>query len=128
MSDEPFAFDLPDALRAKLDAAGVTDEASLHAALEADPALAAEFTEFVQAQAANQLPPMEQALMAFVQAPDEAGAAALFARQRTLLQPYRAQEMLEQRFTSDDPDTLARLEERRAPGGADVPARRTRNR
>ncbi|MCB9137396.1 MAG: hypothetical protein H6642_03515, partial [Caldilineaceae bacterium] len=55
MTDESSAApELPAALQKKLAAAGVTDEAGLRAALEADPELAAEFAEFFQPQAANQ--------------------------------------------------------------------------
>ncbi|MCS6882658.1 MAG: hypothetical protein RMK84_17850 [Oscillochloridaceae bacterium] len=49
-SDETGATDLPADLKALLDAAGVTDAASLQRALESDPQLRERFVAFVQAQ------------------------------------------------------------------------------
>jgi hypothetical protein len=37
------------------------------------------------------LPPVARAALAFVQAPDEVAAIAIFEQQRSLLQPYEAQ-------------------------------------
>ena len=197
MTDESSAApELPAALQKKLAAAGVTDEAGLRAALEADPELAAEFAEFFQtheealqaasmlnlltafaradseealvdlwrsvpagaeeplmqaveeligqaeqadetetaaalrtrldafrqvherAQVGNQLLPMDRAVMAFIQAPDEATAEAIFNQQRTFLQPYRAQEILDvlvAELTTELPAEMqARFQERQA--------------
>ena len=50
-TDAPSQHPLPDDLQARLDAAGVTDDASLAAALERDPALAADLQAFVEANA-----------------------------------------------------------------------------
>ncbi len=54
---------LPAALRQRLDAAGVTDAASLERALEADESLRAEVEAFAAAQAAQQI---EQLLSEFL--------------------------------------------------------------
>lgn len=188
---------LPDDLQARLDAAGVTDAASLAAALQRDPALAADLQAFIEANAealagggmaslvaafvaveddeqmmafwrgvpaeleeplmeavaaliahagqagdaamvdhlrprlerfrqiheASQLaaaqqtaeqPPVVRAVIAFVQAEDDAAAEAFFAQQRALLQPYEAQQCLDEQVTSDDPATLQRISDRRA--------------
>lgn len=52
MSDNtPFPFSLPEHLQARLVAAGVTDAASLAAALQRDPALAADLQAFAEANA-----------------------------------------------------------------------------
>jgi hypothetical protein len=48
MTADPSPLSLPDDLQARLAAAGVTDEASLQAALAADPALAADLQAYVQ--------------------------------------------------------------------------------
>lgn len=188
----PSSTALPDDLQARLAAAGVTDDASLAAALQRDPALAADLQAFVEAnaealagdgmaaliaafvavenseqmtafwqsvpaeleeplmeavqaliahaeqagdaatvehlrsrldgfhqirQAAQQaveLPPVMRTVLAFVQAPDDAAAEAVFAQHRLLLQPYEAQRLLDEQVSSDDPATLQRIAERRA--------------
>ena len=46
---EPMPIELPPDLKARLDAAGVKDDASLQRALEADPALKRDFEAFIQA-------------------------------------------------------------------------------
>ncbi|NUQ39297.1 MAG: hypothetical protein HUU23_16265, partial [Caldilineales bacterium] len=195
----PAPLSMPDDMQARLAAAGVTDEASLQAALAADPALAADLQTFLegavealpemgvmallaafaqaenrqqmmefwrgvpagmeedfmeaveafiaqaeaegesetaqalaarlesfrqihvaatQAQEARQelqeMPPTVRAVIAFIQAGDDAAAAALFAQQRALLQPYEAQQMLDEQVRSDDPAMQARIIERSA--------------
>lgn len=182
----------PADLPARLEAAGVVDEATLQAALTADPQLAADFAAFLQAnpellaeqemnallqafaqvpdseamqefwrkvpseleadfvtavetlmaqaeaggdnatvehlrprlaafkqiqqaaQAAAATPPVVRALRAFVLADDENQARTLFAKQRTLLQPYEAQRILDKQLTSDDPAVQQRIHNRRS--------------
>jgi hypothetical protein len=59
------------------------------------------------------LSPVMRAALEFIQAPDEAAARAVYKRQRSLLQPYEAQQVLDVQFTSDDPAAQERLAERR---------------
>ncbi|HHW87406.1 MAG TPA: hypothetical protein GX400_14510, partial [Chloroflexi bacterium] len=184
-------FQLPPALRARLDAAGVHDDATFQAALAADAQLRAEFEAFLranpemsaaaqmntllqafaqvrdgeqmlafwrgvptemeepfmqaveqviaQAQAAGdadtvnhltprldgfrqicaeaaqqaQTPPVVQALLAFVQAADDAAASAVFAENLVLLQPYEAQRLLDEQFRSENAEGEQRLSARR---------------
>jgi len=58
-------------------------------------------------------PLIQRAVLEFIQADDEAAATALFERQRSLLQPYEAQQMLDEQFRSDNPEAQQRLAERR---------------
>ncbi len=59
------------------------------------------------------LPPLARALLAFVQAPDEAAASAVFATQRELLSPEEAQRSLEEHVRSSDPAMQDHLAARR---------------
>ena len=59
------------------------------------------------------LSPLAQALMAFVQAPDDAAADAVFAAQREWLSPEEAQRSLEDHIRSNDPATQDHLAARR---------------
>ena len=59
------------------------------------------------------LPPLAQALLAFVQAPDDAAATAVFAAQRDLLSPEEAQRSLEDHVRSSDPIAQDHLAARR---------------
>ena len=59
------------------------------------------------------LPPLAQALLAFVQAPDDAAATAVFAAQRDLLSPEEAQRSLEDHVRSSDPVAQDHLAARR---------------
>lgn len=67
---------LPAALQVRLDAAGVTDQASLEAALHADPKLKQDFVAFLsQHQAAIAQVMMQQWLTQFAAVPDQAAMA-----------------------------------------------------
>jgi hypothetical protein len=59
------------------------------------------------------LPPLAQALLAFVQAPDDDAANAVFAAQRELLLPEEAQRSLEEHVRSSDPAAQDHLAARR---------------
>ncbi len=62
-----------------------------------------------QATAAQEMSPTQRAVLAFFQADDEAAAAALFAEQKTLLQPYEAQRFLDSlaaQAATDTPDEI----------------------
>ena len=59
------------------------------------------------------LPPLAQALLAFVQAPDDAAATAVFAAHRDLLSPEEAQRSLEDHVRSSDPIAQDHLAARR---------------
>lgn len=59
------------------------------------------------------LPPLARALLAFVQALDEAAASAVFATQRELLSPEEAQRSLEEHVRSSDPAMQDHLAARR---------------
>lgn len=92
---------------------GVAQE-MLPAVLSDDPEAALrQLQEQVAAEAERNMPPVVRTVMEFIQAPDEAAATAVFERQRALLQPYEAQQVLDEQFRSDDPDTQQRLAERR---------------
>jgi hypothetical protein len=191
-NDDPSPPSLPADLQARLAAAGVTDDASLAAALQRDPALAADLQAFVEANAealavggmaallaafaavrdseqmmafwrsvpagleeplmeafealiayaeqagdaatvahlrprlegfrqiheaaqqAAELPPVMRAVIGFVQAEDDATAEALFAQEKTLLQPYDAQQVMDALVAQAPPDTPAEVRERLA--------------
>ncbi|WP_423224905.1 hypothetical protein [Candidatus Amarolinea aalborgensis] len=66
-----------------------------------------------QIKADMALPPLAQALLAFVQAPDDAAAHAVFAAQRELLAPEEAQRSLEDHVRSSDPVAQDHLAARR---------------
>ena len=66
-----------------------------------------------QIKAGMALSPLAQALMAFVQAPDDAAAGAVFAAQRQLLLPQEAQRSLEDHIRSNDPTAQDPLAGRR---------------
>ena len=66
-----------------------------------------------QIKADMALSPLAQALMAFVQAPDDAAADAVFAAQREWLSPEEAQRSLEDHIRSNDPATQDHLAARR---------------
>ncbi|MGB2774198.1 MAG: hypothetical protein WBF31_17955 [Anaerolineae bacterium] len=66
-----------------------------------------------QIKAGMALSPLAQALMAFVQAPDDAAAGAVFAAQRQLLLPQEAQRSLEDHIRSNDPTAQDHLAGRR---------------
>ena len=66
-----------------------------------------------QIKADRALPPLAQALLAFVQAPDDAAAHAVFAAQRELLAPEEAQRSLEDHVRSSDPVAQDHLAARR---------------
>ncbi|MFZ1508817.1 MAG: hypothetical protein WAV74_18770 [Anaerolineae bacterium] len=66
-----------------------------------------------QIKAGMALSPLAQALMAFVQAPDDAAASAVFAAQRQLLLPQEAQRSLEDHIRSNDPTAQDHLAGRR---------------
>lgn len=66
-----------------------------------------------QIKAGMALSPLAQALMAFVQAPDDAAAGAVFAAQRPLLLPQEAQRSLEDHIRSNDPTAQDHLAGRR---------------
>jgi len=66
-----------------------------------------------QIKADMALPPLARALLAFVQAPDEAAAKAVFAAQRELLSPEEAQRSLEEHVHSSDPVMQDHLAARR---------------
>jgi hypothetical protein len=59
-------------------------------------------------------PPLVQALVAFLNAPDEAAAAQLFASRRELLAGDEAQATLDAFFQGADPESQARVEQRSA--------------
>ncbi len=88
---------------------------------QAEEAQEADFAEDVrlrlaglsQVKADLALPPLAQALMAFVQAPDDAAAMAVFMARRTLLLPEEAQRSLEDHIRSNDPAAEAHLLARR---------------
>ena len=63
---------------------------------------------------AVQLPPTAQAIIAFVQAEDDAAAAALFTQQRALLQPYEAQQVTDALVAQAPADTPAEVRARLA--------------
>jgi hypothetical protein len=92
---------------------GVSQE-MLPAVLSDDPEAAVrQLQEQAAAEAERNMPPVVRAAMEFIQAPDEVAAVTVFERQRALLQPYEAQQVLDEQFRSDDPDTQQRLAERR---------------
>lgn len=66
-----------------------------------------------QIKADMALPPLARALLAFVQAPDDAAAHAVFAAQRELLAPEEAQRSLEDHVRSSDPVAQDHLAARR---------------
>lgn len=64
-----------------------------------------------EAQLERKAPPLVRALRAFVFAQDEAAARSVFEQQRTVLQPYEAQRLLEAQ-QADDPAAQQHLAER----------------
>jgi len=66
-----------------------------------------------QIKADMALPRLARALLAFVQAPDDAAAQAVFATQRELLSMEEAQRSLEEHVHSSDPVAQAHLAARR---------------
>lgn len=66
-----------------------------------------------QIKADMALPRLARALLAFVQAPDDAAAQAVFAAQRELLSTEEAQRSLEEHVHSSDPVAQAHLAARR---------------
>lgn len=187
---EPQSVAMSEELKARLDAAGVRDNETLRAALQADPSLRADFDAFLQsnsdalatatintllqafaavendeqmmsfyqsvpgeleqpliaaveaiieqatavgddvtvgqlterldafrqlcemAQQAQEMPPVMRAIVGFFQAPDEAAAELFFADQRTLLQPFEAQQVLDALLEQAPPDTPGEVKQR----------------
>ena len=66
------------------------------------------------AQQAAELPPVMQAVLAFIEAEDDAAAEALFLQQKALLQPYEAQQVLDALLAQAPADTPAEVRERLA--------------
>lgn len=66
-----------------------------------------------QIKADRALPPLAQALLAFVKAPDDAAASAVFAAQREMLWPEEAQRSLETHIRANDPAMRDHLAARR---------------
>ena len=109
---------MPDDLRARLRAANVADNASLIAALQADPVLRADFDAFLQANAeALAAATMNTLLQAFSQVADDEEMAE-FCRampselQRPLIEAVDA--IIEQATAAGDDNTVQNLSERLA--------------
>jgi hypothetical protein len=66
------------------------------------------------AQQAQQMPPTLRAVFAFAQAEDDDAAAALFAQQRHLLQPYEAQELADRLVAQASNDSPVEVRQRLA--------------
>jgi len=90
---------LPAELQARLDAAGVTDEASFRRALDSDPDLRRDIEAWMQARQQREelqrQPPVVRALLAFLRAESDDAARQVFDKQKALLQPYEAQRILD---------------------------------
>ena len=107
---------MPDDLRARLRAANVADNASLMAALQADPVLRADFDAFLQANAdALAAATINTLLQAFAQVADDTEMAE-FCRampselQRPLIEAVEA--IIEQATAAGDDNTVQNLSER----------------
>ncbi len=73
-----------------------------------------DFKQLCKAAAAQQLPPVAQALMDFVRAPDEAAARVIYQQHKALMAGYEAQQVLDQQFESDKPEDQQRISTRSA--------------